>query len=543
MNKKNILLFCLIIIGTIHAQQLSVQFFKPNFDYSRVSYIDLDNDNDPDVLRTFINDSIPCQWIDDDDDMKNGDKQGDLDNDCLMIDRNKDGKYGDELDLIVDWNDTNEDGKADMQVLADNAKRTDRGWTPGHFMLSLDTDNDEIMNYIDWKTLQIEAWEHIGQCNFFQDYSGKSMLIKIHTSSFNVEDLRYNWENPFLFYDPDKDGLTEMAIRLVDAPTIDLSKKYPVSLSKQITDVRMSFDLDNDNGVGNEFDFDLSLKFTGKGFNYSNAVHKFKNMRGLAAADSFFYDARWRQMDELIYIDHKNAYQKVMKEGDWQQCWLVFDEDDDCQRWERVEFYDPKDYWKIGPLKGGIDNNPQSDVAGDRGEWDMDNSGKGKLYIGKFDGRIHLYGAETGVWRIDQNARYYQGWQGWRGGADTIPHNDIYTEPTSAPLVKYTDTDGNGFFDLIEYDLNGDKVFEETVSLKKLGISDICEIIETADMKYGDYQKLFTKVTNTMWQNSQKSLKDTRKLGIQTDWYSNFYKPKSLHEKYHAGFWIRFLLN
>ena len=64
---------------------------------------------------------------------------------------------------------------------------------------------------------------------------------------------------------------------------------------------------------------------------------------------------------------------------------------------------------------GGIDNNPQSDASGDRGEWDLDNSGKGNLYIG-FDGRIHLVGAEKGYWRIDQDAKSYQGWGGLYDG-------------------------------------------------------------------------------------------------------------------------------
>ena len=57
----------------------------------------------------------------------------------------------------------------------------------------------------------------------------------------------------------------------------------------------------------------------------------------------------------------------------------------------------------------GLDDNAQSDPVGDRGEWDLDNSGKGNLYISPLDGKIHLFGAEKGFWRIDQNAFYYQG--------------------------------------------------------------------------------------------------------------------------------------
>ena len=108
----------------------------------------------------------------------------------------------------------------------------------------------------------------------------------------------------------------------------------------------------------------------------------------------------------------------------------------------------------MGSGKGGVDNHPQSDWAGDRGEWDLDNSGGGRLYVGRFDGRIHLYGAEWGCWRIDQTARYFQGYdRSWQNKA-----------PKSFATVKYTDTDDNGFLDCIEYDLDGDRVFEFRIS-------------------------------------------------------------------------------
>ena len=67
---------------------------------------------------------------------------------------------------------------------------------------------------------------------------------------------------------------------------------------------------------------------------------------------------------------------------------------------------------KLVQLREDLDNNRQSDASGDRGEWDLDNSGGGSLYVSNFDGRIHLYGAEWGAWRIDQNSFSYQGFGG-----------------------------------------------------------------------------------------------------------------------------------
>ena len=142
----------------------------------------------------------------------------------------------------------------------------------------------------------------------------------------------------------------------------------------------------------------------------------------------------------------------------------MFDEDDDCHRWERVEFYDPKDPFLIGSHKGGLDHNPQADAVGDRGEWDLDFSGKGNLYISPLDGKIHLAGAETGYWRIDQNTLYYQGWQGWRG-PNIQPEDTDPVEPSTFATVRYRDTDDNGFFDEISYDMDGDQTFEQVNSL------------------------------------------------------------------------------
>lgn len=505
------------------------------------TYIDLDGDGDPDILRTVTANGIPVQWIDDDDDMQYGDLEGDTDNDCLMIDRNRDGIYGGYGDLIIDWVGEDEDGNPAMQVVVDNIPEADRMKAgTGHYMWVIDTDKDDVFNYIDWNSFTLRCWIHNGLSDFYEDYNGKSAFLKIHSTTERVNDVRMNWENPFLFYDPDNDGLTEMAIRFCDSPKIVREDGQANSvLSGNIDWVSISMDTDNDNAPGNEFDFDMTIHFAGPGFNYENQKHVNKNLRGLPEADTFFLDARWRKLPELLYPDHDAAWDLIFKEGKWDKAWFTYDEDDDCNRWERVELYQPLDPFKVGARQGGIDNNPQADPAGDRGEWDEDNSGHGQLYVSPIDGKIHLYGAEWGCWRIDQNARFYQGMGGIYDGYGP---KRIETEPTIFPTVKYTDTDNNGFFDLMEFDLDGDKVFEQRLSMKELGLDDRCPIINTTSMKYEDFKDLESKVSDAMWKNAEKAVEVAKAKKLNTKWYALMLQPKSTRERYHYGFWLQFYL-
>ncbi len=523
-------------------QKLQIEPFRlplPPVGY-QVEYIDLNGDGKPDAIKSVTVNDTPILWFDDDDNMKEGDIEGDMINDCLLIDRNKDGIYGGQGDLIIDWVDTDDDGKADMQIVIEYPKKnTGEVWPNGHYMIMRDLDKDNIFNYINWNDFSLRCWDKNGVCDFYEDYSGQTMFMKIHTSTYDIKDLRLNWENPFLFYDEDGDGLTEMAIRFVDSPKIkDRSKPSNSYVNRQLEGridwVSMAVDLDNDNGPGNEFDFDFTIGFQGKGFDYTDQVHKVNNLRGMPEADKFFMDPRYRQLTEFLYPDHKSAKEMIFKRGEWSRVNFVYDEDDDCGRWERVEFYDPLDPFKIGWKNGGIDNNKQSDAAGDRGEWDMDNSGKGKLYVGKFDGRLHLYGAEWGCWRIDQNANYYQGWDRMWMGMDR--------QPGKFGTVKYTDKDDNGFFDYIEYDLDGDKKFEMTIDLKALGLDDRCELIDISIFKYKDYTSMMKKMSKSMWKNAMTAVQVAHKYNVQTLWYAKLMQALSVRQQYNNGYWLQFYI-
>lgn len=555
---KCIILFALILLVVevkLNAQNDTIPYWNsttplvsyrlppPPRDY-RPRLEDLDGDGDPDVIYSVTIRNTPIMWIDDDDDLTLNDFEGDTDSDCLLIDINKDGKYCDVNDVAFDWVDTDADGTADMQLYIDNApKGTRRG---PHYMWMIDSDNDNVLNYFDWNTFRLRAWLHEGNSNFIEDYSGQSTFLKAHGTTSQMHDLRMNWENPFLFLDHDDDGLTEMAIRAVDRP-VDRNVQYTNGI---INYVGVSFDLDNDNGPGNEYDYDMSIRFKGKGFDYTDQVHKFENLR-VKETDEFIKDPRWRQVSELIYPGFETVMKLTYEKGEWDNIYFVYDEDDDCERWERVEFYYPMDLFKAGPknrrikngnaLGGGLDHHIQADAIGDRGEWDLDNSGKGNIYLSKFDGRIHLYGAEWGAWRVDQLAWSYQSW----GGVEDFyePRDERYQKVFSPfSTFKYEDTDENGFLDQIQIDIDGDTKFDKTISLKALEIDDKCEVINTSSMSYNDYRKLHTRMSEDIWSRAETALKVANQWGLNANWYAFMKRPKSEYQKYNYGYWLQFYI-
>ncbi|MEZ5071343.1 MAG: hypothetical protein R2751_10335 [Bacteroidales bacterium] len=546
MKKSLLLLFAILcafpMVGQSTLAGISLLRKHHPMTLGEVERTDLDGDGDWDLIRTTLGDSLALVWIDDDDDMGPEDREGDLDSDCLLLDRNGDGVFAGPGDLSLDWVDRDGNGRADMQVIVENGDPSVKAfweWSSNYMWVIDDGEEDGQFHYVNWDDLTLRAWEHSGASNFYEDYIGETLFLKAHIPSYRFSDLRYSWENPFLFYDPDGDGLSEATIRMEDLCRFEAKKGTEVDAypTGRIEKVYMGFDLDNDNGPGNEFDFDLGMQFSGPGFAYDHHVHRYEGMRGLPEANSLFYDGRWRQMDELIFPTRDSAWELVFRRGDWESCWFTFDEDDDCERWERVELYQPRSPFLTGMNGGGIDHNPQADAGGDRGEWDQDNSGGGKLYIG-FDGKIHLFGAETGHWRLDPDASSYQGWGGLYAGQYVRDQAD----PERFATLSYEDGDGDGFFDVLRCDLDGDTLYEATFRLGELGISCQSGIHDTGLKGMDGLNRLFHEATEQNWDRALAAVEAAEVQGIHVGWYARYLHPRSAAEKYRYAWELQFYL-
>ena len=234
--------------------------------------------------------------------------------------------------------------------------------------------------------------------------------------------------------------------------------KDVTKLTGVLSEAFATFDLDNDSTKGNETDYDMSLRGAGgPGIPYRSFVHKYPALKGNPKFDGCFQWNNWRQIDELMYMPHEKSYDSFFT-ARWASMYFVFDEDDDDHRWERVEMYYPMHGFG-GPKEIDLYSTKKW-RRGNYAELSMvaENERPGSRAIRRLirsaiavsltktipaaasstsgDRKLHLAGAEWGAWTVDKNAEFH-------GGRKTPSPKPL--APRVEEVVKYTDTDKNGF--------------------------------------------------------------------------------------------------
>ena len=565
MRSYSFLALIVVLSTTTLAQQsipeLRKTALKSTNPSDEIVHLDINKDGKPDILERWWN-GKRVRWLDENGDMLPTDTRGDQVGDVLQIDKNGDGLYDGPNDINIKWADNDGDGQADLEAFVTQSPE----WGPdkwnaaeSHWMVYIDVEKDGVLGWLDWTKFDFgnDNWGYTGTNDWLPDYNGNSIFLKVHRPPQSLPDPRLNWENPFAFFDFDNDGLSEMAMRWLDpVPPLD---KDQTKLTGVLNEAFVTFDLDNDSTKGNETDYDMSLRGAGgPGVPYQTFVHKYPALKGNPKFDGCFQWNNWRRIDELKYMPHEKSYDAFFTAG-WKTLYFVFDEDDDDHRWERVEMYypmhgfgGPKDIdiystkrWRRSNYaeqdmvaeneKPGLSGHPQADSLGDRGEFDEDNSGGGKLYVGVFDRKLHLAGAEWGAWTVDKNAEYH-------GGVKTPSPRP--SAPRVEEVVKYTDTDHNGFLDTVEYDYDGDRKVDFKLSLLDYKSSaqphpDVVTLIDTHKEGWKGLNILFGSISNQSFQEALSVYRAAWRRGLTTPEMDKLASAGSIGERYDHGYWLK----
>jgi len=523
--------------------------------------LDIDHDGKIDIVERWWN-GKRVRWLDENNDLKPTDTRGDQANDVLQIDKNGDGYYDGPLDINVKWADNDGDGRADLQAFVTQGREWSQDkWnaSESHWMVFIDVEKDGVLGWLDWEKFDFsnDNWGYTGTTDWLPDYNGNAIFLKVHRPPQSLPDPRLNWENPFAFFDYDNDGVSEMAMRWLDpVPNLDQGM---TKLTGVLSEAFVTFDIDNDSTKGNETDYDMSLRGAGgPGIPYRTFVHKYPALKGNRKFDQCFQWNNWRQIDELMYMPHDQSYDQFFN-AKWNSLYFVFDEDDDDHRWERVEMYypmhgfgGPKEIdlystkrWRRSNYaeqamvaeneRPGIAGHPQADSLGDRGEFDEDNSGRGNLYVGVFDRKLHLAGAEWGAWTVDKNAEFH-------GGVKTPSPKPMAQRVEE--VVKYTDTDNNGFLDTVEYDYDGDRKIDLRVALLDYRTStqphpDVVPLIDTHKEGWKGLNVRFGMIANQSWQEALMVYHAAWRRGLTTPEMDKLASASAIGERYDHGYWLK----
>lgn len=502
-------------------------------DTDEILRIDLDGDGDPDILERWWN-GKRVRWFDENDDMTSDAVWGDMVFDALQVDFDGDGSYDGPRDYNVKWADTDGDRIPDVQVFNSNpVSDTDVFANTGVYYVTIDPNNTGLLMDIDWNDLSYTWTRYQKGPNWNCNYHGNATFLKEHAPVWAVENPEYSWENPFLFYDPDGDGCSEISVRVADDRRFMDAAKTRLRYDGTVDEAWVSYDLDNDTGRDNEMDYDMTLYAGGKpGLDYHDDIHDYPALKAPDWVLPYYRHPQWRQQTRFIYIGRDNAVTRLFS-ATWQKAYLTVDEDDDSHRWERVELYYPGDPYNLKRR----DNNslifhPQSDSLGDRGEWDTDFSGKAKLYRAAWDGKIHLYGAERGAWLVDRDRTYW-------GGAHPNGVSSTKVAQKVEEVIQYEDTDGNGYLDRIVFDYDGNGQADRTDSLIELGIDDRGERIDVTRMSYDELRQENAEAIRKTWSQAQQLYRLAFRYGLADQEAHRLSKASSIAEKQDKDFWLK----
>ncbi len=408
-------------------------------------YVDRNGDGKPeevwfidtDPRHTESKRPILVRVIDEDHDLMTG-KEPDQDSDLYIADWNADGI----VDAVVDYEDLDGDQDIDQIGLYSYKTEDDGLWV----WWGRDDGDDNLLWYnVDYRYTQLP-------CQYYSHFGGDETFNYMHLKPGSDTWIPV-FENPFLFFDRDKDGITEDVIRIEGEGDV---MQY----------IRWSFDADNDATTGQPRDFDVAIAACAPGWSEEKNRKSDFNLH-LNKQQSEILTVRGFKTTPIL---RRSAAAGFIQNNTWERVLLSWDENDLNRAWDRPK--DTIDRWEgiiaagskepgfIMPQIGGPDCGPFNK----RYELVLHPTGPNEFYFNPADHRIHIKSSNKTWIKVD-----YDG--------------DLKADMNYA----WFDRNGDGFMDQVTVDVDGDDKVDDSWNTDVSGIKPV-------KWKFGDINAVFAKV-------------------------------------------------
>ncbi|MDD2477199.1 MAG: hypothetical protein PHI32_14980, partial [Dysgonamonadaceae bacterium] len=406
---------------------------------------------------------------------KEPDKHGDL----WIADWNADGM----VDAVIGYEDEDNDGDVDhMGMYFFDQKIGLRVWW------LIDDGDDNLLGYdVDYIYYQRPCQDHT-------HFGGNESLISMYYNSEKKMWIPF-WENPFLFYDDDDDGITEDVVRVEGEADI---MRY----------LRWSF---NVNPLEGELrNYDVGITACAPGWTEEkdrNSDFTFS----LSDEHTESFTLRGRPTGSVI---KRSTAREVLNSIQWERVLMVWDENDlnvawdrpgdKIERWEGIISSASKEPGYYMPQIGGPDCGPFNK----RYELVLKPKGPNEFYFNPSDHKIHIKNSDKTWINVD-----YDG--------------DLKTDM----YYSWVDRNNDGVMDQIKIDIDGRFQFSDSIEL------DVSKV-KFISWQFKDFNKLHMPVLEKEPENKYNLIKhltallETNKKGSGTDEVWDFVQNKMIGTGY-----------
>ncbi len=400
-------------------------------------YVDHDGDGKPeevwfvDISPRHNSKNLPMlvKVVDEDGDLVMG-GEPDLDSDLYIADWNGDGVFN----VILDYEDNDGDQDADQMAFYFYDKNYGlRAWW------GRDDGDDNLLWY------DVDYTYYQQQCEMFTHFGGDETFVSFYIRPGDKQWTPF-WENPFLFYDVDHDGVTEEVFRIE-------------AFGNQLYSVRWSFDADNDGTSESPRDFDVSVS----SFYGTAAAEEFgfkpikRPVLNFPIGPSFSEHVTLRGFPTGEFLK-RNSAKSFLHGVTAERALMTWDENDLNIAWDSRKILRTMERWE-GVLAPRITDpgyempgigGPSCGVFNKRFELVLQPEGPCAYYFNPSDRRIHVKNSDKTWISVDYD---------YDGVADM--------------MYLWTDTDSDGTMDHLSVDVDGDEKPDDSWALDVSRISPV----------------------------------------------------------------------